>query len=190
MPNFNRRRPSESDVPEGEAPSVQEPSARFSMSETLNESPQETSGGRGYRSYTSPHRLASSILHRLSFRVVGIGVLIVVALLVLSRMDIVPFGGLGGETYQAVFLSNGQVYFGTLSGRESQYPTLTNTYYLQAGQQLQPSTPTPNFSLVKLGGELHGPTDTMRINRDHIVFIEDLKSDSQVVALIEEAQGQ
>jgi hypothetical protein len=50
-------------------------------------------------------------------------------------------------------------------------------------QQLQPGTETPtaNINLVKLGAELHGPTDEMRINRDHILFIEDLKDDSQVV---------
>jgi hypothetical protein len=38
--------------------------------------------------------------------------------------------------------------------------------------------------LIKLGGELHGPTDTMQINRDQILLIEDLRTDSNLVAAI------
>jgi hypothetical protein len=45
-------------------------------------------------------------------------------------------------------------------------------------------TPPTNINIVKLGGELHGPTDEMRINRDTVLFIEDLKSDSKVVSAI------
>jgi len=89
-----------------------------------------------------------------------------------------------GSQYQAVFLSNGQVYFGKLYHEKNQYAILREVYYLQVMQQLQPGTgtpPTANINLVKLGAELHGPTDEMRINRDHILFVEDLKDDSQVV---------
>jgi hypothetical protein len=87
-----------------------------------------------------------------------------------------------------VFLSNNQVYFGKLANRSGQYATLTDIYYLQITQPLQPeprgAQPVPNINLVKLGGELHGPTDKMDINRDHILFVEDLKADSQVVNAI------
>ena len=41
-----------------------------------------------------------------------------------------------------------------------------------------------SVSLVKLGDELHGPADKMEINRDQILFIEDLKPNSQVVMAI------
>jgi len=41
------------------------------------------------------------------------------------------------------------------------------------------------LQLIKLGKELHGPKDQMVLNRDHILFIEELSSDSKVVKSIE-----
>jgi hypothetical protein len=43
----------------------------------------------------------------------------------------------------------------------------------------------PEINLVKLGGELHGPTDEMRINRDQILLVEDLRTDSNLVKAID-----
>lgn len=95
--------------------------------------------------------------------------------------------------WQSVFLDNGQVYFGHLKGESGQFATLTDIYYLQVDQQsnLQPDknakdqTQTqPKLTLIKLGSELHGPQDQMQINRDHILFVENMKSDSKVVSAI------
>ncbi|MEK7554851.1 MAG: hypothetical protein AAB518_02615 [Patescibacteria group bacterium] len=97
----------------------------------------------------------------------------------------------GSGSYQAVFLTNDQVYFGKLSRSDSQYPVLREVFYLQVTQVLQPSNtanPGTNVNLVKLGGELHGPEDAMFLNRDQILFYEDLKSDSQVVKAIRDYQ--
>jgi len=95
-----------------------------------------------------------------------------------------------GSGYQAVFLVNGQVYFGMTHGENRPYVKLTDVYYLQVNEQLQPieegAPQSPNVSLIKFGGELHGPLDEMRINREHILLIEDLRSDSRVVQAIEE----
>lgn len=96
------------------------------------------------------------------------------------------------SVYQAIFLSNGQVYFGKASNINSQYLTLKDVYYLQVSQVLQPvqgkQQPQAQqaVSLAKLGvSELHKPLDEMKINRDHVIFIEDLAPDSQVVQAIE-----
>src|SRR5579872_1173599 len=96
--------------------------------------------------------------------------------------------------YQAVFLTNGQVYFGKLSHVNQNYVRLTDIYYLQVNQQLQPTGTAnqqaqaqqqqPQLSLVKLGNELHGPTDQMEINRSQVLFFEDLKSDGKVAQAI------
>lgn len=103
--------------------------------------------------------------------------------------------------YQAVFLSNGQVYFGKVKNPSSETVMLTDIYYLRVQQDVQPAgdsstsstnTNTTNtnsndqaqIQLVKLGDELHGPEDSMHLNREHILFIEDLKDGSQVVQAI------
>ena len=97
--------------------------------------------------------------------------------------------------YQAVFLTNGQVYFGKLTGASDDYATLTDIYYLQVNQSLQSgqattsSTQQPQLSLVKLGNELHGPVDLMHISRQQILFYEDLKADGKVAQAIKDYQA-
>jgi hypothetical protein len=99
-----------------------------------------------------------------------------------------PFGN-SGTTYQAVFLANGQVYFGKLSNADGLWLTLEDIYYLQttpSPSEIQSNQqPSSNINLVKLGGELHGPTDKMRVNRTSVLFVEDLRSDSGVVLAID-----
>ena len=95
--------------------------------------------------------------------------------------------------YQAVFLnsSDGQVYFGKLSVLNRDYYKLTDIYYVRV-QQVQPdknNTQTQqNISLAKLGSEIHGPEDVMYINRNSVMFWENLKEDGQVVKAIREYQ--
>ncbi|MFA5359549.1 MAG: hypothetical protein WC349_01115 [Patescibacteria group bacterium] len=94
--------------------------------------------------------------------------------------------------YQAVFLSNGQVYFGKVTDANNQTLVLENIYYLRSAGNLQVSNTdnatttqaTDNFSLVKLGNELHGPEDKMSINLSQVLFVEDLKAQSKVVEAI------
>ncbi len=91
------------------------------------------------------------------------------------------------DKYQAVFMTNGQVYFGKLADINKSYADLTDVYYLQVQQAVQPAAETDQksqVSLTKLGSELHGPTDKMHISRDQILFWENLKSDSTVVKAI------
>ena len=94
----------------------------------------------------------------------------------------------GGDAVKAVFLANGQVYFGKVSNQNSQFLSLTDIFYLQVSQTLQPpqsgSQPQQKIDLVKLGNELHGPQDLMEINRDQILFIEKLRDDSKILKAI------
>ena len=88
--------------------------------------------------------------------------------------------------YQAVFLSNGQVYFGKLQNSGGEYLKLTDVFYLQtktdpASQNPQTtSTNGNNVELVKLGSEIHGPDDQMVINHSQVLFYENLKPDGRV----------
>ena len=95
------------------------------------------------------------------------------------------------KDWQAVFLTNGQVYFGKVVKSNQAEVIVEDIYYLQVTQPLQQTAegekkanPQNELSLVKLGSELHGPTDAMHINRDQILFIEDLKDDSSVTQAI------
>lgn len=112
--------------------------------------------------------------------------------------------GIESDAYYAVFLSNGQVYFGHLANVTDSHPELTDIYYLQLNQQQQQQAQVqpaegeqpdlqeqsqekdPELSLVKLGKELHGPEDKMVLNGEHILFYEKLTNDSNVVKAINE----
>ena len=124
-------------------------------------------------------------------------VIVIIAIILLCfvcmwgrRMWFSSEGSINGSEYQAVFLTNGQVYFGKLSGVDEGYAKLTNIYYLQVQQQVQPSTnssssnQTPQVSLTKLGNELHGPEDQMYIAHDQILFWENLKGNGKVAQAI------
>lgn len=93
-----------------------------------------------------------------------------------------------GGQYQAVFLTNGQVYFCKLSQVDSPYVKCDDIYYLQVQQSVQPtdtkSQQNPQVSLAKLGSELHGPEDSMLINRSQVLFFENLQDSGKVVQAI------
>lgn len=95
--------------------------------------------------------------------------------------------------YHAVFLSNNQVYFGKLSHKNNDFLRLSDIYYLQLTAPLQNqrevASGQPDLTLIKLGNELHGPEDEMRINRGQVIFLEELKKDSKVVTAIENYQA-
>lgn len=85
--------------------------------------------------------------------------------------------------YQAVFLNGGQVYFGKVTNLNKDYMTLTNIYYLTPNQSVQSdssknSSSANNFTIRKLGCELHRPQDAMVIDHSQIIFWENLKDDS------------
>lgn len=124
---------------------------------------------------------------------VVVGVLVVVALVIgamlFTKSSSSNSSAVDTSKYQAIFLTNGQVYFGKLSDVDNGYVNIKDVYYLQVQQAVQPadtksSTEQPKVSLTKLGNELHGPTDEMHISRTQVLFWENLKGDSTVVKAI------
>lgn len=118
-----------------------------------------------------------------------------VTIVVVSVLLYTVLGTNGSESHyvdksklQAVFLNGGQVYFGNIKNLSDKSVRMTNIYYLRVNQTVQPNGSTAannqDISLVKLGCELHGPTDEMLINRDQVVFWENLKTDGQVAKAV------
>ena len=93
--------------------------------------------------------------------------------------------------YQAVFFTNGQVYFGKLKSFDNSYLKMTDIYYLQtqstdteSANPQQTSNDQNNVQLIKLGDEIHGPEDEMIISKDQVLFYENLKVDGKVAKSI------
>ena len=88
--------------------------------------------------------------------------------------------------YQAVFLDNGQVFFGKLEKGDSAYPVLREVYYI--GRQASAEGKEVQNILLKRGSEWHGP-DVMYLNGSHIVMIEPVSPTSRVAELIKELKS-
>ena len=90
--------------------------------------------------------------------------------------------------YKAVFLTNNQVYFGKMSSNtRNDFMKLENVFYLQQQPQAlgKDKAAGSGLAVIKLGSEVYGPTDSMYINRDQVLLIEDLRADSNLVKTIE-----
>jgi len=89
--------------------------------------------------------------------------------------------------HQAVFMDNGQVFFGKMENDGGAYPLLKDVYYI--GRQTSPDGKEVKNILIKRGNELHAP-DFMYINKQHIAIIEPVAANSRVEQLIKEAKDQ
>lgn len=78
--------------------------------------------------------------------------------------------------YQAVFLVTNQVYFGKLTIEGDTY-LLSDVFYLS-----QPTESGTASQLLKRGGEPHGPREPMIIPSHSVLYVENLRDDSAVVA--------
>jgi hypothetical protein len=101
---------------------------------------------------------------------VVVGVLVIVALvigtLLFSKSDnsTASSAKVDANAYQAIFLTNGQVYFGKLSDVNNGYVNIKDVYYLQVQQAVQPAD--------------------AKASADQVLFWENLKGDSTVVKAI------
>ncbi|HEV8534125.1 MAG TPA: hypothetical protein VGR87_00160 [Candidatus Limnocylindria bacterium] len=85
----------------------------------------------------------------------------------------------GRAQYQAVFLSNGQTYFGRYYDRIGAYAKIEDVYYLQSTQGSDPSA-APETRIVRRGRELHEPALRMLVPKSAILFVEDLTDASPI----------
>jgi len=125
-----------------------------------------------------------------------IPIILVVAGWMISRTNTSAY--IDESKYQAVFFTNGQVYFGKLKAVNSEYFKLNKVFYLQTKDKTatdsknpqQTSDDTTDVQLIKLGNEIHGPSDEMIVSRDQVLFFENLKADGTVSKSIEKYNSQ
>lgn len=95
--------------------------------------------------------------------------------------------------YYGVFLDTNDVYFGKLSNKDSASVTLDDAFYLKVTQTSQKTKDgkvvnVPNINLVKLGMEIYKPKGTIEIQRNHIVSLQELAPDSEVIKIMKNHQ--
>lgn len=133
-------------------------------------------------------------MNKQKFIALAVGIALAVAIIALSGWFLhrsSTASTIDGSKYQAVFFTNGQVYFGKLAQVNSSYFKLTDVFYIQASDAnaetdtesenpQQTANNSTDIRLIKLGSEVHGPDDEMIISKDQVLFFENLKKDGKV----------
>jgi hypothetical protein len=91
----------------------------------------------------------------------------------------------GRGEYQAVFLANGQTYFGRYYDRIGAYAKIEDVYYLQQTSAAS-ADQAPDTKLVRRGKELHSPGARMLIPKSAILFVEDLRPESPIAQFMKQ----
>lgn len=176
------RRAAETPEPSTPAPEPPTPTPRASY-------PPPAAQSSGNNTLRQPKRLPWRII---SF-VVGILLLIAAGWYVYSSTQSNGVPGIDGSKYQAVFIAGGQVYFGKLESINSDYMKLKQVFYVNSSNPVAKdgeleTKDGASMQLIKLGDEVHSPEDEMMINRDQVLFVENLKPDGRVAELIDNYQ--
>ena len=127
-------------------------------------------------------------MHRRRIRDVAIALVLFVAAMLITQWWDFTVPALGRAQYQAVFLTNGQTYFGRYYDRIGAYAKVEDVYYLQQGQATD-SSGTTDTRIIRRGHELHEPTSRMLIPKSAILFVEDLTDSSRIAQFMQRDAG-
>jgi hypothetical protein len=117
--------------------------------------------------------------HRILLRNSALAISVFLAAFFFTQWWDFTIPSLGRAQYQAVFLANGQTYFGRYYDRVGAYAKIEDVYYLQQVSGNDADQP-PDTRLVRRGSELHAPSHRMLIPKSAIQFVEDLTEASPI----------
>ena len=123
----------------------------------------------------------------LGWRLARVGIAIaafVLAFLIVRVWDF-TIPRVGAAHYQAVFLENGQTWFGHYRDRVGPYAAMDAVYYVQTKTSQGPDAPATS-QLIKRGNELHAPDPHVLIPKTAILFVEDLRDDSPIAQYMDQ----
>ncbi|MFZ1458609.1 MAG: hypothetical protein WAT17_01900 [Candidatus Saccharimonadales bacterium] len=94
------------------------------------------------------------------------------------------------STYQVVYLTNGQAYFGKLENTSGEYLVIRSPYSAQSVQSEQKAgeVTTPTTTLLRVRDQVYGPEDSIAIRTETVAFWQNLRDDSKITALLKSKQ--
>lgn len=133
--------------------------------------------------------ISAAALRRVALAILAVPLIAGLLFLVYQQRERFPLLASGAAQYldeggyQAVFLTSGQVFFGRLRVAGSEFYLLSDVYYVNTPPQGEQAG-----QLLKRGGELHGPREPMVVPARAVLYIENIKQDSEVMAAIRRFQ--
>ncbi len=90
------------------------------------------------------------------------------------------------DVYQAVYLTNGQAYFGKLQNTGGEYLVLEAPYTVQNVQtDTKKKGHESQTTLLKVKDQVYGPDDSVAFRSESVLFWQNLRKDSKVQQAIE-----
>lgn len=86
------------------------------------------------------------------------------------------------DEYQAVFLTNGQVFFGRLTIPGGDYYYLKHVYYLSSGAASKAGQ--NSLTIRKLTNDIHGPQDLVILSRPQVLYVENLNPNGRAAQIL------
>jgi hypothetical protein len=90
--------------------------------------------------------------------------------------------GISSNEYQAVFLTNGQVFFGRLSVPGGDYYYLRHVYYLSSSAGTRGAQ--GSLTIRKLTNDVHGPEDLVIVSRPQVLYVENLNPNGRAAQIL------
>jgi hypothetical protein len=121
---------------------------------------------------------------------ISLGVVVLIILVALIAAAIARAGSatdplasaVNRSEYQAVFLTNGQVFFGRLTVPGGDYYYLRHVYYLSSGTATK--TGGSSLTIRKLTNDVHGPQDLVILSRPQVLYVENLNPNGRAAQIL------
>lgn len=91
-------------------------------------------------------------------------------------------GAVNQNEYQAVFLTNGQVFFGRLTVLSGDYYYLHHVYYLSSSTGTKGTQGA--LTLQRLTNDVHGPEDLVALNHAQVLYVENLRPNGRAAQIL------
>lgn len=137
---------------------------------------------------TATHKTTPRAFYKKSGALI-ITVLIVTIGAVIAAAFLLPKGErVNSNGYQVVYMTSGQAYFGKLKNTDGNYLVLDTPYTAQDVQPEGEEQAAASTTLVKVSQQQYGPTDSMSLKSDQVLFWQNLRDDSKVTEAINNAK--
>lgn len=138
------------------------------------------------KEHTTPRKVILK-KERLVTYVAALVAVLVIAVAVSWLLDNKFMQQIDKSSYQVVYLTNGQAYFGKLQNTGGEYLVMKEPYAAQSVAPKEGETQTgATTTLLKVSQQVYGPQDSIAIKSDQVSFWQNLRSDSKVTAAIKQ----
>lgn len=115
----------------------------------------------------------------------GLALILAIALVTMLIMKSQPAQRVEASKYQAVYLANGQMYFGKLQNTDGDFLVIKTPYTVQSvAADSKATAEQSTTTLLKVSSQVYGPEESVAIKASQVTFWQNLRDDSKITQAI------